>query len=172
MKYYIQILFSLSLVKVNAFVRSDWPDYGDVPPINKAWTSAVLNGSSVLSNDSPDLKDCKDPHTWALTYDDGPGEFTEERVLLPLAARNMKATFFVVGQEVAKSPGDLKKIHDAGHQIGIHTWSHPELTTLSNDQIVAEIVWTARIIKNITGVSPTMFRPPCKFLKINGKLVT
>jgi peptidoglycan/xylan/chitin deacetylase (PgdA/CDA1 family) len=93
------------------------------------------------------------------------GEFTQERVLTPLGQKNIKATFFVVGQEVAKSPQVLKKIFDDGHQIGIHTWSHPQLTKLSDDEVVAEIVWTAQIIKDITGVSPELFRPPCKFLK-------
>ena len=92
------------------------------------------------------------------------GEFTQERVLTPLGQKNIKATFFVVGQEVAKSPLALKKIFDDGHQIGIHTWSHPQLTKLSDDEVVAEIVWTAQIIKDITGVSPELFRPPCKFL--------
>ena len=164
MIYLLHFIVSVSIVY--GFVRSDWPDYGDVPPINKLWTSAAMNGSLVITNNSPDFTECLNPETWALTYDDGPGEFTENRVLKPLAERNIKATFFVVGQEVATSPQELKKIHDGGHQIGIHTWSHPELTTLTNDQIVAEIVWTARIIKNITGVAPTMFRPPCKILRL------
>jgi peptidoglycan/xylan/chitin deacetylase (PgdA/CDA1 family) len=172
MKSNIGIISVLCLMwlDVNAFNRADWPAFGDVPPINKDWTKAALKGQKTFSNNDPDFEECPDYNDWALTYDDGPGQFTDERVLKPLAERNLKATFFVTGQQVANSPNVLKKIHDDGHQIGIHTWSHPELTKLSNDQVVAEIVWTARIIKNITGVAPTMFRPPCKFCLVNLKV--
>jgi peptidoglycan/xylan/chitin deacetylase (PgdA/CDA1 family) len=48
----------------------------------------------------------------------------------------------------------------AGHQIVIHTWSHPELTTLSNEQVIAELGWSRKIIKDVLGVTPTMTRPP------------
>jgi len=48
----------------------------------------------------------------------------------------------------------------AGHQLSVHTWSHPYLTTLTNEQIVAELGWTAKAIKEITGVTPNTMRPP------------
>ncbi|KAH9263679.1 hypothetical protein BASA83_012919 [Batrachochytrium salamandrivorans] len=72
---------------------------------------------------------------------------------------NVKATFFVIGSRVLDGWEYLKAVHDAGHQIGIHTWSHRSLTTLTNDQIVAELVWTAAIIKEVIGVTPIYFRP-------------
>ncbi|KAH9270684.1 hypothetical protein BASA83_007044 [Batrachochytrium salamandrivorans] len=59
-------------------------------------------------------------------------------VLDALAANNVKATFFVIGSRVLDGWEYLKAVHDAGHQIGIHTWSHRSLTTLTNDQIVAD----------------------------------
>jgi len=48
----------------------------------------------------------------------------------------------------------------SGHQISIHTWSHAPLTTLSNEQIVAELGWTAKVIRDVIGVTPNTFRPP------------
>jgi hypothetical protein len=47
-----------------------------------------------------------------------------------------------------------------GHQLSVHTWSHPALTTLTTNQIIAELGWTAKIIKDVTGVTPNTFRPP------------
>ncbi|KAG8696779.1 chitin deacetylase [Ceratobasidium sp. 394] len=47
-----------------------------------------------------------------------------------------------------------------GHQLSVHTWSHPSLTTLTNDQIIAELGWTKQAIKAITGVTPNTMRPP------------
>lgn len=48
----------------------------------------------------------------------------------------------------------------AGHQIAVHTWSHPYLTTLTNEQVIAELGWTKKVIKDVTGVTPNMMRPP------------
>lgn len=47
-----------------------------------------------------------------------------------------------------------------GHQIGVHTWSHPPLTTLSTEEIIAEFGWTKKIIKDVIGLTPNTFRPP------------
>lgn len=47
-----------------------------------------------------------------------------------------------------------------GHQLAVHTWSHPSLTTLTNEQIVAELGWTKKVIKDVTGVTPNTWRPP------------
>jgi peptidoglycan/xylan/chitin deacetylase (PgdA/CDA1 family) len=48
----------------------------------------------------------------------------------------------------------------SGHQIAVHTWSHPMLTTLTDEEIVAELGWSKKIIKDLLGVTPTMMRPP------------
>lgn len=48
----------------------------------------------------------------------------------------------------------------SGHQLSVHTWAHPYLTTLTNEQIVAELGWTKKIIKDVTGVTPNTMRPP------------
>ena len=166
-------LHLLSATSVLALVRSDWPPGFATPPTNTAWTQSILNGINVPSTpprpagsssqttaDPSDITACPDANAWAPTYDDGPGPETDASTITPLDTRKLKGTFFVTGQQVAEYPDVLLKAFKSGHQIAIHTWSHKALSTLTNDEIVAEIVWTARIIKEVTGSVPTMMRPP------------
>lgn len=64
-----------------------------------------------------------------------------------------------MGSSVMRFSTTAKRIVDDGHEIAIHTWSHPYLTTLSNDEIVSELVWTAKIIYDVTGRVPRYMRP-------------
>jgi hypothetical protein len=77
-----------------------------------------------------------------------------------LNSQNLKATFFVVGSRAVSFPALLQAQYAAGHQIAVHTWSHPALTTLSNEAIVAELGWTKKVIKEVLGVTPNQMRPP------------
>ncbi|KAI8846720.1 hypothetical protein BC829DRAFT_398074, partial [Chytridium lagenaria] len=82
---------------------------------------------------------------WAFTFDDGPSSFTMD-LLDFLGARNARATFFVIGSSVVNRAGHadiLRRAYQDGHQIGYHTWTHRPSSTLTNDQLVAEIVWNA-----------------------------
>lgn len=69
-------------------------------------------------------------------------------------------TFFVVGSRVISRPQMLQSEYMSGHQIAVHTWSHPPLTTLTNEQIVAELGWSKQVIKDTIGVTPLYMRPP------------
>ncbi|CAG8470456.1 15478_t:CDS:2 [Acaulospora morrowiae] len=106
-----------------------------------------------------DIVECPNKGDWGLSFDDGPSEYTDS-VLDYLASQNIRVTFFVVGSRVYENPGILLKAVQAGHQIGVHTWSHTPLTTQSNEAIVAEMQWTAEAIKAAVGVTPTYMRPP------------
>lgn len=106
-----------------------------------------------------DVTACPDPLTFGLSYDDGPSPYTP-LVLDYLAVEELKASFFVVGSRVISRPEMLQLEYVAGHQISVHTWSHPPLTTLTNEQIVAELGWTMKAIKDVTGVTPNTMRPP------------
>jgi len=97
--------------------------------------------------------------TWGLTYDDGPAFYTSQ-LLDYLDQQNLKSTFFVVGSRVISFPTTLQTEYMSGHQIGVHTWSHPPLTTLTNDQIIAELGWSKKVIKDVLGVTPNIMRPP------------
>jgi hypothetical protein len=68
--------------------------------------------------------------------------------------------FFTVGSRCSQFPNTLQEEFMSGHQLAVHTWSHPYLTTLTSEQIIAELGWTKKIMKDITGVTPNMMRPP------------
>jgi len=106
-----------------------------------------------------DTTECPDRGVWGLTYDDGPGYYTEN-LLAYLDSQKIKATFFVVGSRVLSFPHTLQSEYTRGHQIAVHTWSHPSLTQLSNSEIIAELGWSRKIIKDVLGVTPNMMRPP------------
>ncbi|RIA90887.1 Carbohydrate Esterase Family 4 protein [Glomus cerebriforme] len=106
-----------------------------------------------------DVATCPDVGTWGITFDDGPSTSTP-KLLSKLAEHNLKATFFVVGSRAISNPKILKDAYDAGHNIAVHTWSHPALTSLSNEEIVAELKWTMKAIKDVIGVTPIYMRPP------------
>lgn len=74
--------------------------------------------------------------------------------------KDIKATFFVVGSRVIERSSVLIEEYMSGHEISVHTWSHRLLTTLTNEQIVAELGFTREAIRQVLGVSPTTMRPP------------
>ncbi|KAL0078162.1 chitin deacetylase [Phycomyces blakesleeanus] len=96
---------------------------------------------------------------WGITYDDGPTQFSSKLYDF-LDTTKQKATLFMIGGQVVQYPELVKRAFDSGHELAIHTWSHSYLTTLSNEQIAAELKWTELAIKEVTGVSPRFFRPP------------
>ncbi|KDQ19200.1 carbohydrate esterase family 4 protein [Botryobasidium botryosum FD-172 SS1] len=106
-----------------------------------------------------DIVVCVDKHNWGVTFDDGPSPYTP-RLLDYLNQQQIKATFFVVGSRVVTRPNMLQTEYMLGHQISVHTWSHHALTSLTNEQIVAELGWTRQAIKDVLGVTPTTMRPP------------
>lgn len=95
----------------------------------------------------------------ALTFDDGPGPYTDE-LIDGLEKLNAKASFFLVGEKIKSYPDTVAKIAGKGHLIGNHTYSHIKLTALSPDEIKKEIDKTNEEIKAITGEAPQFFRPP------------
>lgn len=96
----------------------------------------------------------------ALTFDDGPDPKTTERVLKTLKKYDAKATFYMLGSRVEFYPEIAKKVQKAGHEIGNHSWNHPDLSKATDEKISSEIHDTANIIKEATGVEPSSFRPP------------
>lgn len=95
----------------------------------------------------------------ALTFDDGPGPYTDE-LIDGLEKLNAKASFFLVGEKIKSYPDTVAKIAGNGHLVGNHTYSHIKLTALSPDKIKKEIDKTNEEIKAITGEAPQFFRPP------------
>ena len=95
----------------------------------------------------------------AITFDDGPGAYTAQ-LLDELAARDVKATFFVSGYRAANYPETLKRMVSEGHQLASHTQNHENLNTLSAAKIADEISRTQDYITAAGGDNPAYIRPP------------
>jgi peptidoglycan/xylan/chitin deacetylase (PgdA/CDA1 family) len=96
----------------------------------------------------------------AMTFDDGPSPETTPRLLDILKQRNIKATFFMIGQNAERNPAIVQRILADGHEIGNHSWTHPQLSKLSDDRVTEEINQTQAAIKSACGYTPVLLRPP------------
>ncbi|KAH7399207.1 hypothetical protein DE146DRAFT_526203 [Phaeosphaeria sp. MPI-PUGE-AT-0046c] len=110
---------------------------------------------------------CRVPGTVAITYDDGPYIYTD-RVLDQFAQYGFKATFFVTGINIGKGAIDttaqwsnvIKRMVAEGHQVASHTWSHQDLSVITEAQRYDQMVKNEMAIRNIIGKYPTYMRPP------------
>lgn len=96
----------------------------------------------------------------ALTYDDGPHGPTSNRILDCLEANGAVATFYELGQNIGLYPEVLKRQAKLGMEVGSHSWSHPNLNTLSPGKVKEQIDKTNGAIKKAIGRTATTFRPP------------
>jgi len=102
----------------------------------------------------------------ALTFDDGPNPYYTPLILRILQKYNVKATFFCIGRQVAAYPALVKQEYNAGHVIGNHSWSHPDMALLSPASIRLQLVSTSNAIQEVTGVQPIYFRPPYGIMSV------
>ncbi|WP_266290751.1 polysaccharide deacetylase family protein [Kitasatospora sp. NBC_01287] len=100
------------------------------------------------------------PKVVALTFDDGPSPIDTPHVLDILREHGVTATFFMIGMNVKRYPDTVRQVVEAGHQVGNHTWSHPDLGTLSRAGVRREIERTSDIIATTCGERPALFRAP------------
>ncbi|EDY43434.2 polysaccharide deacetylase family protein, partial [Streptomyces sp. SPB074] len=99
-------------------------------------------------------------HALALTFDDGPDPRWTPEILAVLAAHEARATFFVCGRQAAKHPALLRRITEAGHLLGNHTWDHRRLTGLGRASVEDELLRTSETVRRATGRAPAWFRAP------------
>jgi cellulose synthase/poly-beta-1,6-N-acetylglucosamine synthase-like glycosyltransferase/peptidoglycan/xylan/chitin deacetylase (PgdA/CDA1 family)/spore germination protein YaaH len=100
------------------------------------------------------------PHQVALTFDDGPDPKWTPQILDILKAANVKAAFFLVGQNAEEYPDLVRRIVSEGHEIGNHTYYHPNLALCWPEHVRIELNATQLLLETITGRSTTLFRPP------------
>jgi peptidoglycan/xylan/chitin deacetylase (PgdA/CDA1 family) len=96
----------------------------------------------------------------ALTYDDGPSEAWTPRLLEVLARHDVRATFFMLGRYAAQSPEIARAVAAAGHVIGNHTYTHPNLIFCSSGQVQAQLDECDRVLTDVVGEHSKLFRPP------------
>lgn len=107
----------------------------------------------------------------ALTFDDGPDKIQTIKVLDILKKYDIKATFFVIGEKIEYQKSTLKKVYEAGHEIGNHFYTHDNIKKLSKEEIRENIVKCNELIFSVTGKMPKVVRPPYGFVTDNLKKV-
>ena len=112
------------------------------------------DGKLVIDTDTLDGKKAV-----AITFDDGPGEYTQQ-LITGLNERGAKATFFMVGSNVSQYPDAVRMMKAGGHQIGSHTFDHTDITGMSKAQFESDMNKTDDEIFNVCGSRSTAFRPP------------
>ncbi|HTD24841.1 MAG TPA: polysaccharide deacetylase family protein [Terriglobales bacterium] len=101
-----------------------------------------------------------DPRQLALTYDDGPNDSCTQSLLDVLSKYGVKATFFLIGRHVRSRPDIARQIAEAGHAIGNHTYSHPNLIFTSLRKLRRELEICERVLTESIGEHARLFRPP------------
>jgi peptidoglycan/xylan/chitin deacetylase (PgdA/CDA1 family) len=139
-------LFSLAIVG-HLSAQEQSPPAEQAQPV----ASAASNTFNWIHVDGPYI---------ALTFDDGPSAKLTPKLLDLLAAHHIKATFFVIGQNVAENPEITARAAREGHEIGNHSWSHPNLAKMSDDAVRRELRKTDDAIRSAIGKPPTLLRPP------------
>lgn len=100
------------------------------------------------------------PRTIALTFDDGPDPTWTPRIREMLARHHVPGTFFVLGSRLLADPGDAVALAAEGHELGVHSFSHAELSTVPTWRIDAELRFTQLLVQGATGRSTALLRPP------------
>mgnify|MGYP001546769890 CR=1 FL=1 len=96
----------------------------------------------------------------ALTFDDGPDPEWTPAILDILKAKHVRATFFVIGENAEANPGLITRLLAEGHELGNHTFTHPNLADTPSEGVKLELNATQRLVEALTGRSMRLFRPP------------
>ncbi|MFF4102891.1 bifunctional polysaccharide deacetylase/glycosyltransferase family 2 protein [Streptomyces sp. NPDC001903] len=99
-------------------------------------------------------------HTVVLSFDDGPSPEWTPKILEVLAARNIRADFFVTGAMTTRNPELIRQMVAGGHELGVHTFTHPDLVYQSHARISWELAQTQLALAGVAGIHSALFRPP------------
>lgn len=119
---------------------------------------SALLGYEALQADAP--VDLPEQKLIALTFDDGPRRSTTTRLLDGLAERGVKATFFLIGCQIADNEDVVRRMDREGHQIGVHTFDHVQLTELNQADFDTQVGTTRTLLKDLLGHNDFLLRPP------------
>lgn len=146
-----------NISNINAAVKNPMPVYAnDIAPPQSAVN--ILNLSRPMEISYGDRFGKK----VVFTFDDGPNPAYTPKLLDLLKKYNIKATFFVLGQNVKRYPDIIRRIVNEGHTLGNHSYDHPAMTTLSNEEIKKQLALTQNAVNNALGYNYPLrqFRPP------------
>jgi peptidoglycan/xylan/chitin deacetylase (PgdA/CDA1 family) len=108
----------------------------------------------------PELSGRSPTHHIGLTLDDGPDPTSSPAILDTLASYDVRATFFVVGEHAVQHRQLVRSMHQGGHEIAVHGWTHRCVLRVPPDRLLRETWRTADVIADITGERPRWYRPP------------
>jgi peptidoglycan/xylan/chitin deacetylase (PgdA/CDA1 family) len=146
---------------LSAFGTAIWTGVGAVSTVGLAtgaysyaahWPTSQIFGPTLIAPSHPD--------ELALTFDDGPNPAWTPQLLDILAAHDVQATFFMVGKFAQAESALVRRIADAGHLIGNHSWSHPNLARTAAALVREELRNTSDVLAQIIGTPLRFFRPP------------
>ncbi len=100
------------------------------------------------------------PGQVALSFDDGPDPTWTPKILDILKAKNVKGTFMMIGEAAQENVGLMQRVVREGHEIGNHTYTHPDISEISQRQLQLELNLTERLFASKLGMQPLYFRPP------------
>ena len=116
------------------------------------WPQSQIFGRTLIAGSDPD--------EIALTFDDGPNDGYTERLLEILARYNAHATFFLIGRFARERAPLVRRIREAGHVVGNHTWTHPRLMFSPPSRVRQELTATNTALEDLLGERIEYFRPP------------
>ena len=100
------------------------------------------------------------PKKLALSFDDGPDPEWTPKILDVLKKLNVKAAFFMIGEEAENNTSVMQRVYREGHEVGNHTFTHPDISAISNREVDLQMNLTERLFAAKIGVQPLYFRPP------------
>ncbi|KAJ3178738.1 chitin deacetylase [Geranomyces variabilis] len=154
-------IVSPTLLSVKPSIRIGYQSevtYQDDPTLNCYWPSVQCHKPVTQTPYlQPDVVSCIDANTLGLPTQ---GNQTTMALGQKLKGMNLAATFFVTGGASYFNPDALQALFAEGHEIAVHTWTHAPMTSLTTEQIVAEILYTEAFIYALIGQRPRYFRPP------------
>ena len=124
----------------------------------------AVNSQNAVSEQAEKKSDLEQeeelPPRVALTFDDGPHRIYTKNLLDGLRERGVKATFFVVGENIPGNEDLIQQMEADGHLIGNHTYDHADISKLSDEENCRELQKTSDLVKEITGYGTAYVRPP------------
>ena len=133
-------------ITIASAAAASYAGYATMAPASQLYGRTITHGS--------------DPRQMALTFDDGPNDPHTMHLLDVLAKHNAQATFFLIGKYVRQRPEIARAVLAAGHEIGNHTDSHPNLILVSAARLRQELEGCRKALEDAMGREITLFRPP------------
>ena len=155
-------IIAIPLDKIDNSIANEFKTENEIAIEIKNEPKEIIQTESIPKKPVDNSPAPADPDTKkvALTFDDGPHPKVTRQILEILKKYDAKATFFMLGSRVEYYPDIANEVKEAGHELGNHSWNHPDLTNVSVEKVRNEINSTSEIIEQATNQKATVFRPP------------